>query len=55
MEVSGHLHAPAGLFPGIHWIGGWVGPSASLDDMEKRKFLALPVLELIPLGRAACN
>jgi hypothetical protein len=24
-------------FPGTHWIGSWVGPRASLDDMEKRK------------------
>jgi hypothetical protein len=24
--------------PGTHWIGGWVDPQASLDDMEKRKF-----------------
>jgi hypothetical protein len=22
---------------GIHWIEGWVGPGAGLDDMEKRK------------------
>jgi hypothetical protein len=22
---------------GIHWIGGWVDPRASLDDAEKRK------------------
>jgi hypothetical protein len=27
--------------PGTHWIGGWVGPRAGLDDMEKRKFLTL--------------
>jgi hypothetical protein len=20
---------------GTHWIGGWVGPRAGLDDMEK--------------------
>jgi hypothetical protein len=33
--------------PGTHWIGGWVGPRASLDDMEKRKFLTLPGLELL--------
>jgi hypothetical protein len=32
--------------PGTHWIGGWVGPRAGLDDMEKRKFLTLPGLEL---------
>jgi hypothetical protein len=22
--------------PGTHWIGGWLGPRASLDDVEKR-------------------
>jgi hypothetical protein len=22
--------------PGIHWVGGWVGLRAGLDDMEKR-------------------
>jgi hypothetical protein len=31
---------------GTHWIGGWVYPRAGLDDMEKRKFLTLPGLEL---------
>jgi hypothetical protein len=31
---------------GARWIGGWVDPSASLDDMEKWKFLTLPGLEL---------
>jgi hypothetical protein len=34
--------------PGTHWIGGWVDPRTVLD-MEKRKFLALPGLELRPL------
>jgi hypothetical protein len=24
--------------PGTHWIGGWVGPRASLDVLVKRKF-----------------
>jgi hypothetical protein len=43
MEVSGQLHAPATLLPGkeppgTHWIGGWVGPRAGLDMVEKRKF-----------------
>jgi hypothetical protein len=28
--------------PGTHWIGGWVDLRASLDDLEKRKFLTLP-------------
>jgi hypothetical protein len=32
-----------------------VGPRAALDDVEKRKFLALPGLELRPLGRPARN
>jgi hypothetical protein len=39
--------------PGTHWIGGWVNPRAGLDDMERRKFLTLPGLELRPLGRPA--
>jgi hypothetical protein len=30
-----------------------VDPRAGLDDVEKRKFLTLPELELRPLGRAA--
>jgi hypothetical protein len=40
---------------GTHWIRGWVGPSASLDNMEKRKFLTLPGLKLRPLGRPALS
>jgi hypothetical protein len=39
--------------PGTHSMGGWVGPRASLDDMEKQKFLTLPGLELRPLGHPA--
>jgi hypothetical protein len=27
--------------PGTHWIGGWMGPRASLDYLEKRKILTL--------------
>jgi hypothetical protein len=30
-----------------------VDPRAGLDDMDKRKFLILPALELRPLGRPA--
>jgi hypothetical protein len=30
-----------------------MGPRAGLDDMEKRKILTLPGLELRPLGRPA--
>jgi hypothetical protein len=36
--------------PGTLWIGGWVRPRARLDDVEKRKFLTLPGLELRPIG-----
>jgi hypothetical protein len=25
--------------PDIHWIGGWVGPRAGLDDVERENFL----------------
>jgi hypothetical protein len=28
---------PGERAPGTHWIGGWVDPRASLDDLEKRK------------------
>jgi hypothetical protein len=30
---------------GIHWIGGWVGPGAELDAVEKREILLLPGIE----------
>jgi hypothetical protein len=36
---------------GTHWIGGYVGPRVGLDrldDMENRKFLTVPGLELRP-------
>jgi hypothetical protein len=36
MEVSGQVHAPVAL---PHWTGGWVGPSAGLDAVERRKIL----------------
>jgi hypothetical protein len=44
---------PQGKSPGIHWIGGWVGPVTGLDDVEKRKFLILPGLQLRPLCHPA--
>jgi hypothetical protein len=34
-------------------IGGLVDPRAGLDDLEERKFLTLPGLELRPLSRLA--
>jgi hypothetical protein len=54
LEVNVQLHAPAALpIPGTHWIGGWVDLRAGLDDVEKRKFLTLPGLELQRLDRPA--
>jgi hypothetical protein len=29
---------PGETAAGTHWIGGWVGPRAGLDDVKKRKF-----------------
>jgi hypothetical protein len=29
-----------------HWMGGWLGPRTSLDDLEKTKFLTLLRLKL---------
>jgi hypothetical protein len=48
----GHF-TPGERAPDTHWIGGWVDPRAGLDDMEKRKFLTLPGLELRPHRRPA--
>jgi hypothetical protein len=44
---------PAERAPGTFRIGGWVDPRAGLDNVEKRKFLTVPGLELRPLGRPA--
>jgi hypothetical protein len=30
---------PEEMAPGTHWMGGWVGPRANPDEMEK-KFLS---------------
>jgi hypothetical protein len=40
--VCDRLHIPAGN----HWIAGWVGPRASTDTVENRKFLTSEGLEL---------
>jgi hypothetical protein len=37
--------------PRTHRTGGWVGPRASLDDVENRTFFTLLGLELRPLVR----
>jgi hypothetical protein len=44
---------PGERAPGTHWIGGWVDLRAGLDDLEERKFLTPPGLELRLLGRPA--
>jgi hypothetical protein len=49
---------PDRLTPGeralsINWIGGSVSARTGLDDVEKRKFLTLPGLELRSLCRPA--
>jgi hypothetical protein len=47
MEVSGQLYFQ-GKSPTTHWIGGWVGPRADMETIEKRKILPLPEIELQP-------
>jgi hypothetical protein len=42
---------PGERSPGTHWIGGWVGPRAGLDDVKRKLFL--PGLELRTVGRSA--
>jgi hypothetical protein len=37
---------PFEIVTGTHWIGGWVGPRAGLEDMEKWKLLNLPGLDI---------
>jgi hypothetical protein len=49
--VSGQLHAPAAL-PSLHpFYRRLGGPQSRSGHLEKRKFLALPGLELRSLGR----
>jgi ABC-type taurine transport system ATPase subunit len=31
---------PRQLYPGIHWIGGWVNPRAGMDAVAKRRISA---------------
>jgi hypothetical protein len=44
---------PSRLTPGTYWTGGWVCLRTGLDDVERRKILPLPELELRTLGRPA--
>jgi hypothetical protein len=41
---------PGEIAPGTHWVGGWVGFRAGLDDVEKRILPTLSGIELRPLG-----
>jgi hypothetical protein len=46
MEANSQRKPPATLLPGketpdTHWIGGWVGPKAGLDAVEKRNIYFL--------------
>jgi hypothetical protein len=49
VEVSGKLHASAASLPKIRRVG----PRTGLDDVERRKILLLPGLELRSLGITA--
>jgi hypothetical protein len=44
---------PWGKRPQYPWIGGWVDPRASLEDVENRKFFTFPGLKLRPLNHPA--
>jgi hypothetical protein len=44
--------SPGERAPGTYWVRGWEGPRTDLD-VENRKFLTLPGLELRPLGHPA--
>jgi hypothetical protein len=53
--VSGQLHTPATLSRGRRSLVPIGYPRSCLDDMEKRKFLTLPGLQLCPLSLPACS
>jgi len=44
MELSGQYHTPVTLSLGrncdTHWVVGWMGTEAGLDNFEKKKSLA---------------
>jgi hypothetical protein len=47
MEASGQLRSLAALTveegaSGTHWIGGWLGPTAGLEAVDKIETLPLP-------------
>jgi hypothetical protein len=46
---------PGERAPCTNLVGGWMNPRAGLDDVEKKKFLTLPRLNLRPLRRSSRN
>lgn len=60
MDVSGQLHVPATLSLeerafGTQFLRGWVSPKTGFLNVEMRKILPSPGLELPPLGIPARN
>jgi hypothetical protein len=56
LEEGGQFHASGALLPRKELpvpIGGWVVLRTGEDDVERRRILLLPGLELRPLGRLA--
>jgi len=55
MEVNGQLHFSSSFTlevkaPSNHWMGGWVGPRAGLDEVAKRTSLIIvPAENLTPV------
>jgi hypothetical protein len=41
MGVNGRRYAPATLYPGTYWLGGWVSLRADLDTEARGKILRL--------------
>jgi hypothetical protein len=56
LEVSGQLHAPVSLpwgkSPGTSWIGGWVGPTAGLAEVDtiKEQIVGTLMIKLVLLN-----
>jgi hypothetical protein len=61
MEMSGQHHAtrprftPGERTPGTHWIGGWVGPRAGLDEEARRKKSSASVGDRTPVVQSVVS
>jgi hypothetical protein len=53
LEVSGHRH-PSCLTSGTQWIGGWLGPRAGLDGVERRN-KSCPTGIQVPIPRPSSS